>query len=449
MIQPRFEEIIEPLFGSKTRAIHHSVALAVSGGSDSIALLYLMSDWAKSTKIKLVIFSVDHGLRVNSINDVEFVRSEACKLGLEFYDLKWQHQGIKTGIQEKARQARYQLMTDKCKQLDITCLMTAHHADDLLENYLMRKKKKASLLGLSFSDNYFFDDIEIVRPLLKYHKADLLYYLKANNIKWIEDESNKNDRYERNRIRKEIEVGGVKKQHDLYLEMLQANEQAKKVNNELVKYIAEAVEIYQQGFAVIDLIRFNQMIIDIQIYMINYITTIIGGNGGMPRYRSIGKLLEKIRIGDKIASSIHGCIIKKVNQNLLIFREVADIKMVTYLSEDKVLWDNRFQIEFERKGNLEQYSIEKLKLEDYVLIRKELEYQEKFITNNAKDKSLHYLKTVVGNCHKSILFTLPVIKNLEKIVAIPHISYYDDRQFVGLCKIIFRPNFISRFTHFL
>lgn len=440
MIQLRFEEIIEPLFGNKTRAIHHSVALAVSGGSDSIALLYLMFDWAKSTKIKLVVFSVDHGLRVNSINDVEFVRIEACKLGLEFYDLKWQHQGIKTGVQEKARQARYELMTDKCKQLGITCLMTAHHADDLLENYSMRKKKKASLLGLSFSDNYFFNDVEIIRPLLKYHKSDLIYYLKANNIKWVEDESNTSDYYERNRIRKEVESSGIKKQYELYHEMLQTNEQAKKVNDELIKAIAEAVEIYQQGFAIIDLTKFNQMIIDVQVHVINYITTIIGGNTNIPRYRSVGKLLEKIRIGEKFTSSIHGCIMKGVNQSLLIFREVSDIKMAVSLSEDKVLWDNRFQIEFKKKGDLKQYSVEKLKLEDYVLIRKELEH---------RNKSLYSLKTVVGNCHKSILFTLPVIKNLEKIVAIPHISYYDDRQFVGLCEITFRPNFISRFTHFL
>ncbi len=449
MIQLGFEEIIEPLLGNKARAIHSGVALAISGGSDSIALLYLMSDWIKSTKVKLVIFSVDHDLRANSVNDVEFVRSEAHKLGLEFYDLKWEHQEIKTGVQEKAREARYQLMTDKCRQLGITCLMTAHHADDLLENYLMRKKKKASLLGLSFSDNYFVNDVEIIRPLLKYHKADLLNYLKVNNIKWIEDESNKNDYYERNRVRKEIEAGGTKKKHDLYIEMLQVNEQAKKVNNELVKSIAEVVEIYQQGFAIINLNKFAQLIPDVQIYIINYITTIIGGNTEMPRYRSIGKLLDKIRISDKITSSVHGCIIKKVNQNLLIFREVSDIKMVTTLSESRVLWDNRFQIQFESNVDLKQYSIEKLKLEDYVLIRKDLEYQEKVITNNTQDKSLHYLKTVVGNCHKSILFTLPVIKNLEKIVAIPHISYYDDRQFVGLCKITFRPNFISRFTHFL
>lgn len=440
MIQPRFEEIIEPLLGNKARVIHNSIALAVSGGSDSIALLYLISDWVKLTKIRLVVFSVDHDLRESSANDVEFVRSEALKLGLEFHDLKWVHQEVKTGVQEKARQARYQLMTDKCKQLGITCLMTAHHADDLLENYLMRKQKKASALGLSFADNYFFNDIEIIRPLLKYHKADLLNYLKVNNIKWIEDESNKSDYYERNRVRKEIEASGTEKKYDLYIEMLQVNEQATKVNNELVKSIAEVVEIYQQGFAIINLNQFGQLISDIQIYIINYITTIIGGNSDMPRYRSIGKLLEKIRSGDKITRSIHGCIIKNANQNLLIFREVSDIKMVTTLSESKVLWDNRFQIQYERKVDLKQYSVEKLKLEDYVLIRKELE---------SKDKSLHCLKKVVGNCHKSILFTLPVIKNLEKIVAIPHISYYDDRQFAGLFKITFSPNFISRFTHFL
>ena len=84
--------------------------------------------------------------------------------------------------------------------------------------------------------------------------------------------------------------------------------------------------------------------------------------------------------------------------------------------------------------NNSKYNISSLSLNEYIGLKKYLNLEKL-----AKDSN---------NNHKSILFTLPVIKNLEKVVAIPHISYYDNEILSGVIKIIFKPNFISRFTHF-
>ena len=93
-------------------------------------------------------------------------------------------------------------------------------------------------------------------------------------------------------------------------------------------------------------------------------------------------------------------------------------------------WDNRFEIII----NGSNYIISSLSMDEYIELKKHLNLEKL-----AKDSD---------NNHKSILFTLPVIKNLEKVVAIPHISYYDNEILSGVIKVIFKPNFISRFTHF-
>jgi tRNA(Ile)-lysidine synthase len=95
-------------------------------------------------------------------------------------------------------------------------------------------------------------------------------------------------------------------------------------------------------------------------------------------------------------------------------------------------WDNRFQVTVNK--NDAEYYIEPLNMLEYIDIRDKIDLNE--------------LEQISDNNHKLILFTLPVIKKLEKIVAIPHISYYDVFD-LNAINIVFRPNFISRFTHFL
>ena len=134
MLQEQFNDFMNQNFD---KAISSEVALAVSGGTDSIALLFLASKWAKQNQIKLVVFSVDHKLRKESSDEIEFVMRTTLALEHEFVELTWKHNNSKSALQERARLARYEMMTNKCHELGINNLLTAHHYDDFLENYLI------------------------------------------------------------------------------------------------------------------------------------------------------------------------------------------------------------------------------------------------------------------------------------------------------------------------
>jgi tRNA(Ile)-lysidine synthase len=476
MMQRRFDDSIKPLFLSEIgEATLHGVALAVSGGSDSIALLHLTSNWAKISGIPLVVLSVNHNLRPEAVEEIDFVRKITSKLGHEFYELSWDHGGDYGAIQERARAARYDMMSQKCHELGINILLTAHHLDDMLETYLMRKNKKSGILGLSYSNSFFYNNIWVFRPLASFLKSELIDYLRAilchpersegsrevrhperkrrisgdttdfllppeilhcvqDDVMWMEDKSNALDLYERNRVRMEIARLSQEKKADLITQMQAVNEEAFALNARLIATIAEAVKINNFGFAVVDLEKIIGEAQDIKIHIINYLLTIISGKQHLPRFRSTGQIISKLENNQKIDLSLHGCLLKRTKNKLLILREASQIKKAKIKLAERVYWDERFIIEYNASLKSGCY-IDTLKLSEYIKTR------DKFDLKN--------LSSIVENSHRLILFTLPVIKNLEKIVAIPHISYYDETEFEGTFKITFRPNFISRFTHFL
>ena len=129
-----------------------------------------LSKWAKKNLIRLVIFSVNHCLRKESNKEIEFVKETVLNLGHEFIGLTWLHDNTKSALQERARKARYEMMSKKCHELGIKDLLTAHHYDDFLENYFMRKSKKSGALGLCNSYSTFYNNIQVLRPLYNVKK---------------------------------------------------------------------------------------------------------------------------------------------------------------------------------------------------------------------------------------------------------------------------------------
>lgn len=435
MLQRIFDESIENLL---IGAACDQVALAISGGSDSIALLYLMSDWSKRRGVKLTIFTVNHNLRSEAISEIEFVKKITTKLGHDFFAMSWHYQkkqfdkSFKPGLQEKARKGRYDLMSDKCHELGIYTLLTAHHYDDVLENYLMRKSKKSGIFGLSHGHIFFYNNIQILRPLISFSKHELIYYLQQNNIQWMEDISNYSDAYQRNRVRKQLALMSLEEKQVLISEIEQINIQAQELNSQLISFIGEFVRITNYGFACVDLKMLQVQSYDIRVQVLNYLMTIVSGQSELPRFRSVVKILELIDLNQNINCTLHGCVLKNYNDELLIFREYNAISNIVIKIDGEYLWDNRFMFEEEIK---QPYIVDILTPMEYCEIKKHI--------------NLDNLAKIVGNNYKLILFTLPIIKNLEKIVAIPHISYYDVTEFKNNLNVIFRPNFVSRFTHFL
>ncbi len=429
MIQSHFNQLFTELLANEKP---EKIAVAVSGGADSVALLHLASDWARTHAAELVVFTVDHHLRPESKEELCYVRELADSLGHEFYAMSWDCGGTKVALQERAREGRYDLMSTQCHELGVDILLTAHHFDDLIETYLMRKRKKSGVLGLSSSSSFFYKNIMVLRPLVDFRKSQLIAYLNALGIKWFEDESNSSDAYERNRVRRTISEFSEEDREGIVEEIQQVNDEAEILNAKFIAALAECAWINNYGFAVIDLEKLRREPEDIIIQILNYVLTIISGKAHLPRFRSVHPIVQQVVSGAKIDCSLHSCILRGDQGNLLIFKEKSTVTDVAANLEKEHLWDSRFQIILPQ--NLDSgYHCARLEFDDYLEIKDKLNFQE--------------LAKISDNNHKTILFTLPVIKNLEKIVAIPHISYYDGLE--HKIKIIFRPNFISRFTHFL
>ena len=145
MIQSHFNKIFTKLLANEQPK---KIAVAVSGGADSVALLYLVSDWASVYSAGLIIFTVDHNLRPESKEELLYVKELSADLGHEFYALSWDSGGSKVALQERAREGRYDVMSAKCHELGVDVLLTAHHFDDLMETYLTK-----SMVNISFNLN--------------------------------------------------------------------------------------------------------------------------------------------------------------------------------------------------------------------------------------------------------------------------------------------------------
>jgi tRNA(Ile)-lysidine synthase len=187
--------------------------LAVSGGSDSTALLVLASRWAKELKKrrkrapKLIAVTVDHGLRPEAAGEALAVQRLARRLGVVHRTLRWRGAKPKTGVQAAARLARYSLLAQAAARERCEHILTAHTLDDQAETILFRLAHGSGLSGLagmayaSPLPQGGNASIFIVRPLLHVAKARLAATLKAVSVSHSEDPSNSDTRFARPRLR--------------------------------------------------------------------------------------------------------------------------------------------------------------------------------------------------------------------------------------------------------
>lgn len=190
-------ELLNPL------RLYRHVGLAVSGGGDSMSLMWLAAQWAGQTQQppKLSVLSVDHGLRPGSAEDASWVVEQARALGLAGVMLEWRGAKPATGVQARARQARYDLLVGWCIANRAGALVTAHSLEDQAETFLMRLARGSGVDGLSAMRPQREDHVAILRPLLGISRARLRGTLLAHGARWLEDPANRDPRFERVRWR--------------------------------------------------------------------------------------------------------------------------------------------------------------------------------------------------------------------------------------------------------
>lgn len=180
------------------------IGLAVSGGSDSVALAFLLTKGGtrRNASKRFVVLHVDHGLRPESKEEYRFVRAVARRLGVPF---KGTHAKVVRNhgesLEMAARRVRLAFFAKCMKSLKLDAIATGHHMDDVAETFLM-KLKRASLCGMRETSEV--GNIRFVRPLLGCRDAELKAYLEKFGVGWREDASNGDVSIERNRVRHEV-----------------------------------------------------------------------------------------------------------------------------------------------------------------------------------------------------------------------------------------------------
>jgi tRNA(Ile)-lysidine synthase len=184
------------------------IGLAVSGGSDSVALAFLLTKGGKKKNAskRFVVLHVDHGLRPESKEEFRFVKALAKRLGVPFKGIHAKVERAKgESLEMAARRVRLEFFERQTRLLKLDAIATGHHMDDVAETYLMRIKRASGPVGLAgIKERSCVGEINFVRPLLGCRDAELKAYLRKYGEEWREDASNGDVAIERNNVRKNV-----------------------------------------------------------------------------------------------------------------------------------------------------------------------------------------------------------------------------------------------------
>jgi tRNA(Ile)-lysidine synthase len=311
---------------SSSLKVKEDLAVAVSGGPDSLALAYLAKCYSLKNKIKVKYYLVNHRLRKESSTEAEVVRKFLKKIDIKCKILDWNGKKPLKNIQAIARDKRYSLLANECKKNDIKYLLLGHHLNDLYENFLIRIVRGSGLNGLvSFGNNTKYRDqnLNILRPLLNLEKKDLIHISKEVFDFFVKDPSNINTDYKRTRIRNLL--------HSLEKEGLDIKKFKLTINN--LKDSDKSIRFYQDRNLKknsIFLKRKNTYILNQDFFdqshevIFRSLTKIIQklGKKYYPvRGKSINVLIKRINKKAFTKVTLGGCFIERVNETILISQE--------------------------------------------------------------------------------------------------------------------------------
>lgn len=184
------------------------IGLAVSGGSDSVALAFLLTRGGKKKNAakRFVVLHVDHGLRKESKEEYRFVKALAARLGLRFKGLHAKVvQQKNESVEMAARRVRLAFFERQMRIEKLDAIATGHHMDDVAETFLMRIRRASGPDGLAgIKERSQVGEIRFVRPLLGCRDSELKDYLRKYGEEWREDASNDDVSIERNKVRHKV-----------------------------------------------------------------------------------------------------------------------------------------------------------------------------------------------------------------------------------------------------
>jgi tRNA(Ile)-lysidine synthase len=319
------------------------VAVAVSGGGDSTALLALAAKWREQSNRQVLAVSVDHRLRPEAMAELQQVAELAAELGIPHTILTWQDWDGTGNLQDTAREARRSLIRDWAKTQGVVAVATGHNLDDQAETVLMRLARGSGVDGLAaMYPQEEFDGLNWIKPLLNLSRQELRAYLSERKIDWSEDPSNKDPSFDRVRFRQAAKVLA-----DLGLDAKTLASTAKRMKNarhalevatlDLAQEVAEPTDI---GSVKLDREKFAAAPYEVQARLLAHALRWISRQQYRPRLDALEQALAAVLAGRNF--TLHGCLVAAGKGRFLeVCREPAAIPICPARSG---LFDQRWQV---------------------------------------------------------------------------------------------------------
>lgn len=327
------------------------LGVAVSGGSDSSALLHLLHIWTQSVGVTLSAVTVDHGLRKAAAAEAKAVGEICAGLGVDHTVLNWTGWDGKGNLQDQARQARYRLMTEWAQQRGISTIALGHTLDDQAETFLLRLARGSGVDGLSgMQTSHKAGGINWVRPALSVERQPLRDFLTRQQIGWIDDPSNEDTRFDRVKARKILKtLAPLGIDAARLASTAAALQPARDALECQTQAAAQSISEVQAAGVVLNLAGFTALHPEIQSRLLSHALRWVSSSRYPPRRTALQDLQAAV-LSQK-SSTLRGCRILVNKSEIRIMREHQAVKDVTCSTD--AIWDTHWQFSGVHQSDLQ------------------------------------------------------------------------------------------------
>ena len=325
------------------------LGVAVSGGSDSLALLHLLHGWGGA---ELFAVTVNHGLRPEAASEALHVEKICDGLGIPHTVLEWRGWDGRGNLQDEARRTRYAMLARWGRELGLDAIALGHTMDDQAETLLMRLARSAGVDGLAgMAPIVTRHDIAFHRPLLVFcRREDLQTMLTDRGIRWVDDPSNEDESFDRVRARKAMTVLAplgvdIERLSDTALHLRSARTALDWITQQTALDIAQVVA----GDVIFDRAALRRPPDEVMRRLLARAVQWVGSADYPPRREPL--LAAEFAVSHKENTTLHGCRVLVSDMTVRITREHAAVSKL--VAPTTVPWDSRWVLEGPHEKGLE------------------------------------------------------------------------------------------------
>lgn len=326
-----------------------AMGVAVSGGSDSMALLHLLHEFCSKRQIRLQAVTIDHCLRSESGAEAAHVAEVCARINVPHDTLVWNEWRGEGNLQGAARHARYQKMAAWAQGCGIDTIATGHTADDQAETVLMRLARRSGVDGLSaISRRTLREGITWVRPLLQARRKVLRNYLSGRGIGWFDDPSNDDVRYDRIKARNALEaLAPLGIGAEVLGEVAENMNTARKALDWQTFLAAKHMVSLDAGAVLLNEASFKLEPEEVRRRLLIKAINWVNGRYYAPRRGGVSNVMAALSNGQ--ATTLNGCHIRRIASQIWVFREFNGVRDANVGVDE--LWDGRWRLLHDDAGH--------------------------------------------------------------------------------------------------